>query len=178
MEHTVQPQPGSHVNKLWKRTMVDRDSEPLYSPLQIAARSSTPMFVLRNNQVKYDLRLILTFFFFSMFDWNENCTHFTRHSISACAQVFIFFLKGRNNCYILASISKNCVADSWGGQRPSVQILWEYDDMCTSPRVQRQTSSSPHPARDLQHSDDIHRKGEETCWRQAKNIFQNFIQSC
>lgn len=62
MEHTVQPQPGSHVNKLWKRTVVDRDSEPLYSPLNTIARSATPMFVLHNKQVKYDLCLIRTFF--------------------------------------------------------------------------------------------------------------------
>lgn len=34
--------------------------------------------------------LFWLFGFFSLFAWNENCTHFTRHSISACAQVFFF----------------------------------------------------------------------------------------
>lgn len=51
MEHTVQPQPGSHVNKLWKRTVVDRDPEPLYSPVNTTARSSTPVFLLRNSEI-------------------------------------------------------------------------------------------------------------------------------
>lgn len=54
MEHKVQPQPGSHVNKLWKPNLVDTDLEPLYAPIN----TSNSAFVMRD-QVKCDFYLIL-----------------------------------------------------------------------------------------------------------------------
>lgn len=153
MEHTVQPQPGSHVNKLWKRTMVDRDPEPLYSPLKIAARSSTPMFVLHNNQVKYDLRLILTLFFF-------HCLPEMKTAPISLATLLVpvpkyFFLNGRNNCYILALISKLCrrfLRKTKTQCTNTLRVWWHVHEsesstpnLLKSPSCQRSSTLRRHP---------------------------------
>ncbi|XP_069572282.1 uncharacterized protein magl [Brachyistius frenatus] len=42
MEHSVQPRPGSHANKLWNRNTHDVDPEPVFSPSSSSACSVAP----------------------------------------------------------------------------------------------------------------------------------------
>lgn len=61
MEHVVQPRPGAHVNKLWKRNIVDQDPEPLFSPENVPVYSFNVKAAKRSSvslpaqQVKYDV---------------------------------------------------------------------------------------------------------------------------
>lgn len=64
MEHVVQPLPGSHAKKLWKRDIDDLDPDPLFSPVsaplclvptKAVKRCSAPR---PTEMVKYNLSLI------------------------------------------------------------------------------------------------------------------------
>ncbi|XP_069371108.1 MAX gene-associated protein isoform X2 [Paralichthys olivaceus] len=45
MQHVVQPRPGSHTNKLWKRNICDVDAEPLFVP-------ESPQYLVSAKNVK------------------------------------------------------------------------------------------------------------------------------
>lgn len=120
--------------------MVDRDQEPLYSPLQIAARSSTPMFVLRNNQVKHDLRLILTFFFFFQCLTEIKTAPISLATLLVPVPKFVFFFKRKKQ---LLHPSFNLKIVSQIPEEDKDPVYKYFESMMTCARVREFNAKPP-----------------------------------